>query len=68
MQGITDFNLDYYIGPCPPAGTHRYFFKVYVLDAMLQLPVNTRKDGLEKAMSEHIFEFGRLVELCKKVK
>jgi Raf kinase inhibitor-like YbhB/YbcL family protein len=66
MQGINDFHRDYYGGPCPPSGTHRYFFKVYALDALLDLPVKTRKEELETAMSEHIIGFGRLVGLYQK--
>ena len=66
MQGTNDFHHDYYGGPCPPSGTHRYFFKVYALDALLELPASTRKEQLEIAMSEHIIGFGRLVGLYKK--
>jgi len=68
VQGINDFHRDCYGGPCPPAGTHRYFFKVYALDALLDLPVKTKKEALETAMSEHIIGFGRLVGLYEKTK
>lgn len=67
-EGINDFQQHHYGGPCPPSGTHRYFFKVYALDALLDLPVNTRKLQLEKAMSEHIIAFGELVGLYKRNK
>ena len=43
-----------YGGPCPPSGTHRYFFKLYALDSTLNLPEGTAKKDLEKAMQEHI--------------
>lgn len=67
-EGINDFQQDHYAGPCPPSGTHRYYFKIYALDALLDLPPNTRKLQLEKAMSEHIIAFGELVGLYKRKK
>src|SRR5574337_279857 len=53
-QGTTDFRRIGYGGPCPPSGTHRYFFKLYALDTTLDLPANTTKKDLEKAMQGHI--------------
>lgn len=61
IQGINDFGKHKYQGPCPPSGIHRYFFKVYALDDLIELPENTNKHQLEKAMSEHIIAFGELV-------
>lgn len=61
IQGINDFGKHKYQGPCPPGGIHRYFFKVYALDDLIELPENTNKHQLEKAMSEHIIAFGELV-------
>jgi Raf kinase inhibitor-like YbhB/YbcL family protein len=43
-----------YGGPCPPSGTHRYYFKLYALDTMLDLPAGSNKTALEKAMKGHI--------------
>jgi Raf kinase inhibitor-like YbhB/YbcL family protein len=43
-----------YGGPCPPSGTHRYFFRLYALDAMLSLPEGSAKKDIEKAMHGHI--------------
>jgi Raf kinase inhibitor-like YbhB/YbcL family protein len=65
-EGINDFQQHHYGGPCPPSGTHRYFFKVYALDALLDLPSKTNKLQLEKTMSEHIIAFGELVGLYKR--
>jgi Raf kinase inhibitor-like YbhB/YbcL family protein len=65
-EGINDFQQHHYGGPCPPSGTHRYFFKVYALDALLNLPEKTKKLQLEKAMSEHIIGFGELIGLYKR--
>ncbi|HSN60644.1 MAG TPA: YbhB/YbcL family Raf kinase inhibitor-like protein [Ferruginibacter sp.] len=62
-EGLNDFQKHCYMGPCPPSGTHHYFFKIYALDTLLTLPFNTRKPELEKAISEHIIGFGELVGL-----
>ena len=43
-----------YIGPCPPDREHRYFFKLYALDSLLDLPVGATKDEVEEAMEGHI--------------
>jgi hypothetical protein len=43
-----------YGGPCPPRGTHRYFFKLYALDTMLELEAGATKDQLLQAMKGHI--------------
>lgn len=61
IEGLNDFQKRSYGGPCPPSGTHRYFFKIYALNALLDLPPNTKKLQLEKAISEHIIAFGELV-------
>jgi len=68
IEGYNDFQQHHYGGPCPPSGTHRYFFKVYALDALLDLPAHSNKMQLEKAMSEHILAFGELIGLYKKTK
>jgi Raf kinase inhibitor-like YbhB/YbcL family protein len=68
VQGMNDFIQHHYGGPCPPSGTHRYFFKVYALDALLDLPRHTKKPQLEKAMSEHIIGFGEIIGLYKRKK
>ncbi len=61
IQGINDFGKHKYQGPCPPGGIHRYFFKVYALDDIIDIPENTTKHQLEKAISEYIIAFGELV-------
>lgn len=66
VGGMNSFNEHYYCGPCPSSGTHRYFFKVYALDTILSLPENTKKQRLEREMSDHIIAFGEIVGLYKK--
>jgi Raf kinase inhibitor-like YbhB/YbcL family protein len=66
LQGKNDFQRLTYGGPCPPSGTHRYFFKVYALDMMLNLAANSTKTDLEKAMKGHITAEGQLVGLYKR--
>jgi hypothetical protein len=60
-QGTTDFRSIGYGGPCPPSGMHRYFFKVYALDRMLNLQAGKTKKEIEKAMKGHIIGQGELV-------
>lgn len=65
-QGWNDFKRITWGGPCPPSGTHRYFFKVYALDSLLELPSTTTKKQLEQAMGDHILAYGELVGLYQK--
>jgi Raf kinase inhibitor-like YbhB/YbcL family protein len=53
-QGVNDFKKNGYGGPCPPSGSHRYFFKLYALDTGLDLPGKTAKADLERAMKGHV--------------
>jgi len=53
-QGITFSGTTGYMGPCPPSGTHRYFFKLYALDTMLDLGDGSTKDNLVQTMDGHI--------------
>lgn len=62
-EGLNDFGKHSYGGPCPPSGTHRYFFKVYALDTKLDLPSNSRKRNVEKAMEGHILTKGEIIGL-----
>ncbi len=66
VQGINDFRKHSYGGPCPPSGTHRYFFKVYALDMMLNISPNSTKADLEMAMKGHVLAEGQLVGLYKR--
>lgn len=66
IEGLNDFGKHRYGGPCPPGGVHRYFFKVYALDLLLDLPADTRKARLEKVMEGHILAQGALVGRYKR--
>lgn len=61
LQGITDFKRIGYGGPCPPSGTHRYFFKLYALDSMLEAKPGLTKEQLLEKMDGHILAEGELV-------
>ncbi len=65
-QGINDFGRNDYGGPCPPSGTHRYFFKIYALDTVLDLNEGINKQALEDAMEDHILNKAELIGLYKK--
>jgi len=61
-QGMTDFKRIGYGGPCPrPGGPHRYFFKLYALDAELDLKPGATKQQLLRAMEGHILAEGQLM-------
>ena len=65
-QGSNDFGRTKYGGPCPPSGTHRYFFKLFALDTSLELPSSTGKEELEQAMAGHILAKAELIGLYTK--
>ncbi len=61
LQGITSSRSHGYHGPCPPSGTHRYFFKLFALDSMLSLSNNADKNQLLKDMEGHILAQSELM-------
>ena len=66
IEGMNDFNKQVYKGPCPPKGTHRYFFKVYALDTELDLEISCKKADLENALLPHLIAYGEMTGLYKK--
>lgn len=60
LQGFNDFNKRYYCGPCPISGTHRYVFRVYALDTLLDVHPGIKKNEFLKAISDHIVAYGEL--------
>ncbi len=65
-EGINSINEKGYTGPCPPSGTHRYFFKLYALDTKFNLKNAIKKQDLEKKMKGHILAKAELIGLYKK--
>jgi Raf kinase inhibitor-like YbhB/YbcL family protein len=65
-QGITTSRRHAYGGPCPPSGTHRYFFKIYALDTKLDLNADSQKRDVEKAMENHVLAKGELLGLYRR--
>ena len=56
LEGMTDFGEQGYGGPTPPDKRHTYVFKLYALDSMLEIPNESSKTDVEKAMEGHIIE------------
>lgn len=54
VHGKNTAGKNQYTGPCPPDREHRYFFKLYALDTLLDLPVGATKKEVEQAMDGHI--------------
>ncbi|MDO8513207.1 MAG: YbhB/YbcL family Raf kinase inhibitor-like protein [bacterium] len=62
MLGITSTKQKGYMGPCPPFGVHRYFFKLYALDSLLSVDHPTA-DDLNLEMDTHIIDGATLIGL-----
>ena len=65
--GTNNFNKKAYGGPCPPSGTHRYFFKLYALDRQLSLEPGRTKEQVQREMNGHIIEQIELIGLYQRV-
>jgi Raf kinase inhibitor-like YbhB/YbcL family protein len=65
-EGVNDWDRTGYGGPCPPIGTHRYFFKLYALDAALGDLSEPSKAELEQAMTGHVVAQTELIGTYKK--
>jgi Raf kinase inhibitor-like YbhB/YbcL family protein len=61
VQGTNDFGKSGYGGPCPPSGTHRYYFKIFALDRELDLPSGAKRNQLDAAMKGHVVVQGELM-------
>ena len=56
VQGLNDFGKNAYGGPCPPAGEHRYYFRLYAVDVPINLPPTARRADVDKAIKGHILK------------
>lgn len=65
-QGTNDFMTTGCGGPCPPVGRHRYFHKLYALDAVLPDLGKPRKGDLERAMKGHVLGEAHLIGTYQK--
>jgi len=61
IQGKNDFGKTGYGGPCPPSGTHRYFFRIYALDTELSLGPRTTRQDLLRSIKGHVLAEGELM-------
>ena len=61
VQGTNDFGKSGYGGPCPPSGTHRYYFRIFALDRELDLPSGAKRGQVDAAMKGHVVAQGELV-------
>ncbi len=60
-HGLNSWKNAKYQGPCPPSGTHRYYFTLYALDARLSLKPGATKPEILRAMDGHIIAEARLM-------
>jgi Raf kinase inhibitor-like YbhB/YbcL family protein len=65
LEGTNDWNRTRYGGPCPPKGSHRYFFKLYALDTVLPDLDRPAKNKLLRAMQGHILAQTELIGTYK---
>jgi Raf kinase inhibitor-like YbhB/YbcL family protein len=66
-QGMNDFKRIGYSGPCPPPGKpHRYYLRLYALDAELELKARATKQDVVRAMEGHVLAEGQLMGTCQR--
>jgi hypothetical protein len=66
IYGTNSFDKLEYGGPCPPFGSHRYFFKVYALDSELRVQEGATKEEVMNALGEHIIDKAELIGIYSK--
>jgi Raf kinase inhibitor-like YbhB/YbcL family protein len=67
-QGLNEGNKPAYMGPCPPIGSHRYFFKLYALDTVLTGLKNPKKADVQQAMQAHVVDSTQFIGTYQKTK
>jgi Raf kinase inhibitor-like YbhB/YbcL family protein len=60
-QGTNDFGHAGYGGPCPPSGTHRYYFKIFALDQQLSLSAGAKRKEVDAAINGHVIGQAQLM-------
>jgi len=68
VQGTNDYPTLGYGGPQPPSGTHRYYFKIFALDQMLDLKAGAKRAEVDAAMRGHVIAQGELMGRYSKQK
>jgi Raf kinase inhibitor-like YbhB/YbcL family protein len=66
MQGTNNFKRQEYGGPCPPSGTHRYYFKLYALDRKLDLQPGIVQDDLLRIIAPYVLGEAELMGRYRK--
>jgi Raf kinase inhibitor-like YbhB/YbcL family protein len=66
LEGTNSSGKIGYIGPCPPSGTHRYFFKMYAVDSLLEVEKGVVKSELLNVLQHRVLAYGELIGLYKK--
>ncbi|MBM2820896.1 MAG: hypothetical protein HW405_656 [Candidatus Berkelbacteria bacterium] len=66
VLGKTSSGGNDYHGPCPPSGTHRYFFKLFALDIKLDLPEGSDVKTVKNAINEHVIQEAELIGLYER--
>lgn len=66
IEGVTDFGTPRYGGPCPPSGTHRYFFRVYALNTTIELDNSATVKDIEEAIKDSILDSAELIGLYER--
>lgn len=61
MQGRNSFGEQGYGGPCPPSGSHRYYFRLYALQQSLRIPAGAKRTEVEQAMEGHVMDTAELM-------
>jgi len=67
-QGNNSYGKPKYAGPCPPSGTHRYYFRIYALSQPLNLPEGASKEDLVTAMKDYVISFAEYMGRYEKQK
>lgn len=66
LHGLNSWGRLGYGGPCPPSGVHRYFFKLFALDALLEIGPGLAKEALLASMREHVLQEAQLIGLYQR--